>query len=62
ERSSQASRARNTVHSSQLWGRLVYSALPITERIHEQELSIPMNQMVTEEEAKAVVEAINSFK
>lgn len=43
-------------------GRLVYSALPITERIHEQELSIPMNQVVTEEEAKAVVEAINSFK
>ena len=42
--------------------RLVYSALPITERIHEQELSIPMNQVVTEEEAKAVVEAINSFK
>lgn len=51
-----------TVHSSQLGGRLVYSALPITERIHEQELSIPMNQVVTEEEAKAVVEAINSFK
>lgn len=43
------------------WGRLVYSALPITERIHEQELSIPMNQVVTEEETKAVVEAINSF-
>ena len=43
-------------------GRLVYSALPTTERIHEQELSIPMNQVVTEEEAKAVVEAINSFK
>jgi dTDP-4-amino-4,6-dideoxygalactose transaminase len=40
----------------------MYSALPITERIHEQELSIPMNQVVTEEEAKAVVEAINSFK
>ncbi len=54
--------ARSTVHSSQLWGRLVYTALPITERIHEQELSIPMNQVVTEEEAKMVVEAINSFR
>ena len=50
-----------TVHSSQLWGRLVYTALPITERIHEQELSIPMSQVVTEKEARRVVEAINSF-
>jgi dTDP-4-amino-4,6-dideoxygalactose transaminase len=39
----------------------VYSALPITERIHEQELSIPMSQVVTEKEARRVVEAINSF-
>ena len=52
----------HSCHSSQLGGRLVYSALPITERIHEQELSIPMNQVLTEEEAKMVVEAINSFE
>ena len=43
-------------------GRLVYTSLPITEKIHAQELSIPMNQVLTEEEAKAVVEAINSFR
>ncbi len=43
-------------------GRLIYSSLPITEKIHAQELSIPMNQVLTEEEAKAVVEAINSFR
>ena len=36
--------------------------LPITEKIHAQELSIPMNQSVTEEEAIKVVEAINSFE
>ena len=36
-------------------------SLPITEKIHEQELSIPMNQVVTKEEAKIVVEAINKF-
>lgn len=35
---------------------------PITERIHAQELSIPMNQVITLEEANMVVEALNSFK
>ena len=36
--------------------------LPITEKIHAQELSIPMSQVVTEEEAKMVVDVVNSFK
>lgn len=35
---------------------------PITEKIHNQELSIPMNQVITLEEAKMVVNVINSFK
>lgn len=35
---------------------------PITEKIHAQELSIPMNQVVSEEEAKKVVDVINIFK
>ena len=34
----------------------------ITEKIHEQELSIPMNQVVSEEEAREVVSVLNSFK
>lgn len=34
---------------------------PITEKIHEQELSIPMNQEVTTEEAEEVVKVLNSF-
>ena len=37
-------------------------SLPITEKIHEQELSIPMNQVISMEEAKIVVEVLNSFK
>ncbi len=41
------------------WNDSVY---PITERIHAQELSIPMNQVVTPEQAEEVVRAINSFK
>ena len=36
-------------------------SLPVTERISAQELSIPMNQIITQEEARSVVEAINSF-
>ena len=35
--------------------------LPITEKIHLQELSIPMNQAISAEEAKTVVDILNSF-
>ena len=37
-------------------------SLPITEKIHHEELSIPMSQVLTLEEAAEVVNAINSFK
>lgn len=37
-------------------------SLPITEKIHNQELSIPMNQAVTKEQADIVIAALNSFK
>ncbi len=36
--------------------------LPITEQIHDQELSIPCNQTMTQEEVEQVCEAINMFK
>ena len=48
-------------YSKEIWNTPQLS-LPITERIHEQELSIPMNQAITQEQAKEVVEALNSFK
>ena len=35
---------------------------PITEKIHTQELSIPMNQVITQEQAEEVVSVLNSFK
>lgn len=41
------------------WNNRTY---PITEMIHQQELSIPMSQVVTEAEAKMVVEVLNSFR
>lgn len=40
------------------WNKRSY---PITERIHAQELSIPMNQVLTMEEAQEVVSKINQF-
>ena len=40
------------------WNERIY---PITEKIHAQELSIPMNQVISNEQAKMVVNAINSF-
>lgn len=36
-------------------------SLPITEKIHKQELSIPMNQILSLEQAQLVIEIINSF-
>ena len=35
---------------------------PITERIHAQELSIPINQVITSAQAEQIVNAINSFE
>lgn len=37
-------------------------SFPITEKIHNQELSIPMNQVLSIEEAEEVVLLINNFK
>lgn len=35
---------------------------PITEKIHKQELSIPMNQVINKKDARIVIEVLNSFK
>lgn len=37
-------------------------SLPVTERLAEQELSIPISPCITAEEANTVIEAINSFR
>lgn len=36
-------------------------SLPVTEKIHAQELSIPMSQVVSVEDAEIVVKVLNSF-
>lgn len=36
--------------------------LPITEKIHNEVLSLPVSQVITDEEARIVVEAVNNFQ
>ena len=40
------------------WGR---PSLPVTERIHREELSLPVSQVLTEEECKEVTRLMNDF-
>ena len=41
------------------WNTLSF---PITEQIHNEELSLPMSPIITAKEIKEVVEAINNFR
>lgn len=49
-------------HKQECYRDMNHLHYPITEQIHAQELSIPMSQAVTKEEAEIVVKAINAFK
>lgn len=40
------------------WNNL---SLPVTEKIHEQELSIPMGQCLTDEQIQYVIDCLNAF-
>lgn len=48
-------------HKQQAYKEWNEMSLPITERIHREELSLPVSQVVTDEEIKKVVELINKF-
>ena len=48
-------------HKQQCYASLKEKSLPITEKIHRQELSLPMNQVLSLEEAKKIVEVIHNF-
>ncbi len=41
---------------------LSHYSLPITERLSEREVSIPLNQTMTEEEVQHVIDVINGYK
>ncbi len=42
-----------------LWKDL---SLPVTERIHREELSLPVNQGMTDEETRYIIETVNGFE
>ena len=49
-------------HQQECYQEWNHLSFPITEKIHAQELSIPMNQVLTLKEAKKIVAALNSFR
>lgn len=53
-------------HQQECYARAAWNtprlSLPVTEQIHRQELSIPMSQVVTADEARQVVDALNAFR
>lgn len=48
-------------HQQLCYPELRHLSLPITERIHREELSIPCNQAMTNEETEQVIELLNGF-
>lgn len=49
-------------HKQEALGEYASLALPITERIHYEELSLPCNPTMSDNDVTAVIEAVNSFK
>ncbi len=49
-------------HKQECYRKWNNYSFPITEKIHMQELSIPMNQVISIEEAHLIVDVLNSFK
>ncbi len=49
-------------HKQKCYRQYSRRKLPITEQIHNEELSLPCNQAMTWEEVKQVCDAVNSFK
>lgn len=48
-------------HKQECYAGWNHLSFPITERIHDEELSLPMSPVMTLDEVQAVVEAINKF-
>src|SRR5574344_419918 len=49
-------------HKQVCYKKYAKKELPITEKIHDEELSIPLNQVLTNEDARHIADTINSFK
>ena len=48
-------------HQQQCYAEWNERSLPLTEEIHQQELSLPCNQSMTDEEVEYVVNCVNAF-
>lgn len=49
-------------HRQRCYAELAHLALPITERIHREELSIPVSQVVSDDERAEIARLINEFQ
>ncbi len=48
-------------HKQQAYREFANLSLPLTEKIHEEVLSIPLHERLTEEEVERIIDALNSF-
>ncbi len=48
-------------HKQECYREFARFRLPITERIHREELSLPLNQALTDEEVTYIINAVNAF-
>lgn len=48
-------------HKQQAYSEWKAMSLPVTEQIHQEELSLPCNQAMTDEEVTYIIDTINSF-
>ncbi|WP_286854249.1 DegT/DnrJ/EryC1/StrS family aminotransferase, partial [Proteiniphilum sp. UBA5259] len=48
-------------HRQKAYRELNHLHLPVTEKIHKEVLSLPISQVVTDEEVEMVVRVVNSF-
>ncbi|GIR03475.1 MAG: hypothetical protein CM15mP13_0690 [Pseudomonadota bacterium] len=49
-------------HKQRAYENLNIKSLPLTERLHNEVLSLPMDPTLSEQEVYSVIDAINSFK
>ena len=48
-------------HKQQAYREFANQSLPLTEKIHEEVLSIPLHERLREEEVERIIDALNSF-
>lgn len=49
-------------HRQQAYPQLAHLSLPLTERLHEQVLSLPMDPTLSDEAVEHVIQACNAFR